>query len=259
MKSAKLIGGAAVALGLALLAPGAAHAQTLLPTSILLPPLETQPDSGKPGQPGKKYEYKAKRFDVGLGVAFWNFPNDAFDQGFGPLITAEYHINKNWSLGGFYNHIDGDFNGVGGGKKHHSLDYSGDNWDIHAAYRIYSKNRYLQGLSAQVGYSELSTSVSDLPHGDFTANALNFWLNKNQHLTYLGKNHTYPVSIFAGIGYYVDTDNDAFEGGHVVAGASIGVYKNINLTGSWWGFGIFNRPDGLGEADRFSLGLSGSF
>lgn len=249
MKSAKLLGCAALALGL--LAPGAANAQVLLPTNYLLPPLEGKAPSGAE---------KPSRFQIGVGIAIWDFPNDLFEPDIGPLVTVDYMVTDNISIGGWYNHISGDF-GPFNGK---TTGFDADTWDAHVAYHLPTANRWTRGVSAQVGYSHTKVDI-DTGIQSNDDSAVNFWLNKNQHLTYLSKkDRKYPVSIFAGIGYYVPIDSEfgddgnLYKGGSIVAGGSIGITKNISITGSVWWLGLFAGGDG-DTVTRGSVGLVGTF
>jgi hypothetical protein len=257
MNGAKLWAGAA--LMLALLAPGGAHAQTILTNSQAPFPYGghdpgTDPDAEEPDD-------LFQRFRIGVGLAIWEIGPFSQDEELGPFVEGEFYVTPQISIGGWYSHVEGDLRSgrvftFGGGPRG-GTDFEADMFDVHLAYHFTGSDPLTSGWSLQVGYGMTEVDVAG---GTGDASSVNFWANKRTYLGGLGSDARHPVTLITGIGYY--PGDDFYEGGHVLLGLSIGLTDNISLVGSAWLYQIFARPDRLGDdtnSYRFTVGLAGGF
>jgi hypothetical protein len=256
MRNAKLLAGAA-ALAVSLLAPGTAHAVTFTESFAPLYP------SGGEMKTDDKYG-KFQRFRVGAFAAFWDFPNPLFDENNpSPLLTAEYFVTRNISIGGWWNRQDGDF-GTAAARSigfTRGGDYELTSWEVYVAYHFPDKP-LTRGLSIQFGYSvgDLEIDFAGRTFDSFSGlKSVDFWLNKSQTIArpmFGGKPH--PITLFGGVGYY--PDGDAYwHGGSLIVGASFAINQHLSLTGSYWWVNLFDQNSGTDTIERFTVGLTGSF
>jgi hypothetical protein len=205
-------------------------------------------------------------FLTGVSTVFANVDSNADSS---VLVTADYYVNDNLSVGGWWNPNSGSFSSLATNRFTTASGRIQSNYyDFHAAYH-FKRERVggssLQGLSFQVGYQKLNTDIDALVSSfnlkpvplniqDNRA-SINFWLNyaRPRPVTTLrlsGKK--YPVSLFTSYGYYGDRDFGFAN--NLILGGSVKLSDFLSFNSSVW----FN---GLGEQSnqRVSIGLSGTF
>lgn len=270
MKVLRVLVGAAAAA--ALLAPGAARAQLLVQTENPFAPREAE-------APAEARKPPSRRLVIG---AFWtdweNVPSRplrkiqsdfaalglplSFDSGSSALLTADYFVTRDLSIGGWWNPQSGTLEGASAlGFLRASV--QSNFWDVHATYYMDRLSRWTRGLSFQVGFTGLNTDIDGTAgvtagplfsiEDAISSYSTNLWLNYNRQVAapeFRGRRH--PLSLFASVGYYTSTqfDNDW----NLILGGSLALNDTLSLGGSIW-------INGLGKTnnDRVTVGLIGRF
>jgi hypothetical protein len=257
----RLIRVSLILLGGALLAPLPAAAQqfnTFDPFAHLL----TEPAA-------QTEKLRFERFHFGAYLALWDYPSETFD-GLtlefeaepSPLLTADYFLTRNLSIGGWWNPVSARFVGSIPGASATLADIDAVSWDVHLTYHFSGAWGPLgRGWSAQLGYSSDSYDVDVRPEfvdalgfsdDGFTDKSGNVWLNKSFRIgaPRVGRK-PYPITLFGSAGYYFSDDYSRALS--LLGGASIQLSRHLSLSGSIW------FPDIRENVIRGTIGLTGRF
>jgi len=274
----------------AMLAPGAAQAQTLFSTRA--PVLQERTDT-----PTTPAAAKFRRWQLGAGAAIWDsipgldrnpFAIPGFPPGSAviepdnasPLITADYSITRRLSFGAWYN--------PQGSEIHYTLapgvfpgiqrtfaigDIHSDQFDAHLTYNLdgltFLPEVITRGLSLQAGYTASSHDVDfrtvvagggaiifGLGNFGFTQKSGNVWINKSMKVGSITvRGNKVPVNLFGSGGYYFDDfGEDGGSAWQALGGFSLTLSDSISLGASYWLFDV-----GGANASRVSTGLTWNF
>jgi hypothetical protein len=263
----------------ALLAPGVAHAQIF---SVYTPPKPTETTTA-----GKADKFR--RLHIGTFLALWDSP--PFQGNIGvqsvsggppmrvnleasidasPLITADYFIFRNLSVGGWWNPISGDADQTIAGTKV-DLRFFDNFYDFHATWyapeRVGFLPRWLtSGLSVQGGYSiqnidldagpgtvlfENGVRTSDI---GTTLTSPNVWVTKRFNLgTPLRGREDRPISLFVQGGRYFSGEFET--AWNIIGGATFVLNPKLSLSASYWRV----MPRQGDDQSRISLGLTARY
>ncbi len=165
------------------------------------------------------------------------------------LITGEYAVTPRLTVGGWYNRFTGTtdlrrrIRGIGAAGQP-VLEYEADFWDVHATYDLSER----QGISVQVGFSNLRYSFRTLPGGPVFGGpgaggaqrervaqlfSPNIWLTKSQQVAAprVGR-RSYPLTLFGSLGYY--TAGDFGRAMNFITGATLDLGPHLSLSGAFW-------------------------
>ncbi len=245
-----------------LLAPGMARAQRFAPVLITSTynPTGVSTPSGVSGP--EEEAGRLDRLQVGAYLAMWDlFKPKAptgiqevkFNAKSSALLTADYFLTRNVSIGGWYNSLEEEVEVTPvGGQPFRQQAGTANFWDAHVTY--YPKK--IQGLSVQLGYSEVAFKQVDLLSNtrirpSFKPHSWNVWANYSRPV---GRYKGRPIAVFGSVGKYTGDKGKFFNAAwNAILGGSIGITRNLDLATSWWLFD-FDK-----SSTRWTLGLNGHF
>jgi hypothetical protein len=301
MKCARVVGGLAALC--ALLAPGVAHAQIF---SVYKPP-----STREATRPGDK-EAKFRRIQIGTFLALWDAPpadiralgvftiptipgsptlpaEADVDLDASPLLTADFFITRNISVGGWWNPVSGSatarfilppgFTVAPGSTK---FNFTDNFYDFHGTYYFPEMTgligKITRGMSIQAGYSIQNLDLDIQPgalvpiafvdpnavggrSGDFgtTLTSPNVWITKSFDLGNPLRSKK-PVSLFISGGKYFDSDFS--QAWNIMGGATVKLRENLDLSASYWrvlprGNSVIGSD--LDDQTRISVGLTARY
>jgi hypothetical protein len=174
----------------------------------------------------------------------------------GLLVSADYFLSEQVSIGGWWNRFSGSDRQTGRPDlPRHVADFAVQFWDIHVTY--YLPEAWAPGWSLQVGHTSLHSheELVLLLGGQSTGrteDTLNLWIAKTQPLRArraLGSRH--PVVLFGSIGYYPSAS--FHRAASLILGGSVDLSPRVSVSGSAW-------LEDLSDPDlRATVGLVGNF
>ena len=236
---------------IALLTSSPAQAQVFAPS---VNPF-SRPQQGKPP--------RWERWRVAAYAVLWDYPSRAggggqaeSDYDPGALITGDYFLTKNLSLGGYWNRFTGEVRLTGASvdpalRGQTVADAAGTAWDAHATY--YPSGKTARGWSIQVGYTTLKNDfhynqqLLPLPPQHESRQGLGIWLNGSRAIgarSFAGSRR--PIALFGSVGYYTSNLGAA----NAILGGSLPITRRLSLSASVWR---------NASRTRTTFGLSGSF
>lgn len=263
-----------------LLAPGVAHAQIF---SVYI-----QPKAQDAPTPNAKAE-KFRRLHIGGFLALWDSPPIGAtrfqleggpagtlttvraepDLDASPLVTADYYLSPHFSIGGWWNPVQGDIDVRRGAAGRARLDFRDNFYDGHIAFHAgdrrwgFLPRIITKGLTIQAGYSVQNIDVDALPgtafpgggaDAAFTLTSPNLWITKAFDLgsPFRGREDR-PVSLFVSAGQYFSEDFD--NAWNLMGGVTFTISPRLSLSGSYWR--VFSED--TGQQQRISVGLTGRY
>jgi hypothetical protein len=239
----------------------------LLAQSVACAQVFTVPPNPFPQAPRGAGAEKRQRLQFGAYLALWDFApiaapgaeSERVDADSSPLVTADYSLTRSWSLGGWWNPLQGDLLAKPAtGPQFKAAAFDASFWNVHATY--YLPEKWAPGWSAQAGFSQLHYDVDVIQalravgakNFGVTFSSLNIWVNKSQEVgTRRVHGRRRPISLFGSFGYYTSSQFDRAL--NVILGGALPLSPHLRLSSSVW----FNDLDDLNT--RVTVGLDGDF